>query len=207
MLPREPTRGQGATSCLWWPAGPHMTAIPPVCPVPARRFAQWSRVRPWARLQCVILYAPGVGGEPDRFRCARGGRRPGHKAALPGPNPPTAASQDRQSPTGTGYLYLEWVLGLLDGGGLFDLSPSGASQLGSPGVAVPRARERARGCPEARVGSADRTAAHRLERQREAAVATSPLGCRAQAARAGSPCGPSSPEGNVRHQASAAAPA
>lgn len=60
--------------------GPYTTAIPPVfgpCRSAVhRRFAQWSRAREWARLHCVILDAPGAGGEPDRFRCARGRRCP-----------------------------------------------------------------------------------------------------------------------------------
>lgn len=115
--------------------GPHMTAIPPVfgpCrPAVHRRFAQWSRAR---------VRGPASLRDPRRARRRKESRTGSGaleavgvratRGALSGPNPPTVASQDRQSTRDhrreRAPYALERVFGLLDGRGLMDLSPSGA---------------------------------------------------------------------------------
>lgn len=191
------------THCVFVVPGPHMTAIPPVFgPMPARRLPPFRPVEPGTPVGPAPVRHPRRAQRRKRARSVpvrsrrlvsgpQGGRCPDRiprlrQARIDSPPAITA---------GTGSLCPS--KGCLAGRGVMICPRAAHARLRSPGVAVGERQDQ----------SADRTAAHRLERDREAAVATSPLGCRAQAARAGSSRGPGSPEGNARHQAPAAAPA
>lgn len=200
---RHGAGGQGDTLCLRGPwaahdgnpagirpnAGPPSTAVSPsgaghACGPGSSASSSTCPAPEESQIGSSALEAVGV-------RATRGGRCPDRiprlrQARIDSPPAITA---------GTGSLCPS--KGCLAGRGVMICPRAAHARLRSPGVAVGERQDQ----------SADRTAAHRLERDREAAVATSPLGCRAQAARAGSSRGPGSPEGNARHQAPAAAPA